>query len=88
MSYALRASIVTLALALAFGGTALAEHHEGTLPDYAQRAMAIEVDAQVVAVDAQSRELVLQLPTGQQITTIVDPAVERLDEVDAWVLQQ
>ncbi len=81
MSPALRVSIIVLTLV--FGGAARADHHEDALPDYAQRAMAIEVDAQVVAVDAQTRELVLQLPTGQQITTVVDPAVERLGEVDA-----
>jgi hypothetical protein len=35
----------------------------------------------VLAVDLESRELVLELPTGEQFTTIVDPAVRRLDEV-------
>lgn len=81
MSSVIKSSI--FALTLAFGGSAVAEHHEDATPDYAQRAMAIEVDAQVIAIDAKSRELVLQLPTGQQITTIVAPGVERLDEVDA-----
>ncbi len=46
-----------------------------------ERAMAIEVDAEVIAVDQETRELVLRLPTGEQLTTVVDPAVKRLNEV-------
>ncbi|MEL7044230.1 MAG: hypothetical protein AAGL66_04320 [Pseudomonadota bacterium] len=52
------------------------------LPAYAERAMAIEVDANVIDVNLESRELVLELPTGEQLTTVVDPAVQRLDEVE------
>jgi hypothetical protein len=61
---------------------AQATHHEEALPDHAERAMAIEIDAEVLAVDLDTRELVLLLPTGEQLTTIVDPAVQRLDEVE------
>ncbi|MFT7286132.1 MAG: hypothetical protein ACI87W_000236 [Halieaceae bacterium] len=61
---------------------ASAAHHEEALPDHAERAMAIEIDAKVVAVDLETRELVLELPTGEQMTTIVDPAVQRLAEVE------
>ncbi|MFK7831627.1 MAG: hypothetical protein AB8B57_17780 [Congregibacter sp.] len=51
------------------------------MSDHAERAMAIEVDAELLAVDMETRELVLQLPTGEQFTTKVDPAVKRLGEV-------
>ena len=67
---------------LVIAPAALAEHHE-ELPDYAERAMAIEVDATVVSVDMDTRVLVLELPTGEQLSTVVDPAVERLGEVEA-----
>jgi hypothetical protein len=63
-------------------GTAHADQHEEMLPDYAERAMAIEVDAEVVSVDLEKRELMLMLPTGEQVTTVVDPAVQRLSEFE------
>jgi hypothetical protein len=43
--------------------------------------MAIDIEATVLAVDLETRELVLALPTGEQLTTIVDRAVKRLNEV-------
>ncbi len=73
---------VLFALPLA-AGLAQAEHHEEALPAYGERAMAIEVDAEVISVDMETRELVLQLPTGEQVTTVVSPAVQRLNEVAA-----
>ncbi|EED32482.1 conserved hypothetical protein [gamma proteobacterium NOR5-3] len=72
---ALLATSLTIAV---FAGAA---HHEEAMSDHAERAMAIEIDAEVIAVDAETRELVLQLPTGEQMTTVVDPQVKRLAEV-------
>ncbi|MDP5071383.1 MAG: hypothetical protein NWQ45_10830, partial [Congregibacter sp.] len=48
---------------------------------HAERAMAIEIEAEVIAIDMKTRELVLQLPTGEQMTTVVDPQVKRLAEI-------
>lgn len=70
-----------LAAALLLGPAARAQDQASTLPSHAERAMAIEVDAEVIDVDLDARELVLELPTGEQLTTVVDPAVRRLDEV-------
>ncbi len=79
-SFATAAVLLGLPLA---AGLAQAEHHEEALPAYGERAMAIEVDAEVISVDMDTRELVLQLPTGEQVTTVVSPAVQRLNEVAA-----
>ena len=78
-------TLAGLAVALLVTATAgtQAAHHEEALPDHAESAMAIEISAQVVAVDAEARELVLLLPTGEQVTTTVDAAVQRLDEFAA-----
>jgi hypothetical protein len=62
---------------------AFAAAQEEALPDYAERAMSIEVDALVVDVNTDTREMVLELPTGERLTTLVDPAVQRLDEIAA-----
>ena len=78
-SAAYRSLIGALSLTLSFG--ALAAHHESELPSHGERAMAIEVDAEVVAIDIATREMVLRMRNGEQLTTIVDPAVQRLDEV-------
>ncbi|MFK8042121.1 hypothetical protein [Congregibacter sp.] len=74
-------SSIFLAASLTAAPFAGAAHHEEPMSDHAERAMAIEVDAEVIAVDAETREMVLQLPTGEQLTTKVDPQVERLSEV-------
>lgn len=71
---------VALLASAAATTSAHAAHHEEALPDHAERTMAIEIEAEVVAVDVESRELMLLLPTGEQVTTVVDPAVQRLDE--------
>ena len=76
------AAALALAVSALGSGSAFAEHHEGELPDHAERAMAIEVDAKVIDVNLDTRELVLELPTGEQLTTVVDPAVQRLNEVE------
>jgi hypothetical protein len=76
------AAAVICALAMTMSSLTRAAHHEEALPDQAERTMAIEIDAEVLAVDLDTRELVLLLPTGEQLTTIVDPAVKRLDEVE------
>ncbi|MEM6604865.1 MAG: hypothetical protein AAF671_03840 [Pseudomonadota bacterium] len=60
----------------------MADHHESKLPAYAERAVAIEIDAEVLSVDQSSRELVLLLPTGDQFTTVVDEGVERFVEIE------
>ncbi|EAQ96162.1 hypothetical protein [Congregibacter litoralis] len=74
-------SALFLAANLAAAPFAGAAHHEEAMSDHAERAMAIEIDAEVIAVDTETRELVLELPTGEQMTTIVDPQVTRLSEV-------
>lgn len=78
--------VATVALAMASPllapNAAVAQDAEA-LPNYAERATAIEVDAEVISVNQETRELVLQLPTGEQLTTVVDEAVQRLDEVQA-----
>ncbi|MFT4769531.1 MAG: hypothetical protein ACI8RN_002676 [Glaciecola sp.] len=74
---------ILLASSLAIAPLAGAAHHEEPMSDHAERAMAIEIDAEVVAVDTETRELVLQLPTGEQMTTVVDPKVARFSEIAA-----
>ncbi len=70
-----------LAAASLSAPVAFANHHEEALPNTAERSMAIEVEATVVSVDMDTRELVLEAPTGERFTTVVDPAVQRLGEV-------
>lgn len=73
--------IAGLALSLAaLSLPTFAAHHEEALPSHAERAMAIEVQAEVISVDMDTRQLVLEAPTGERFTTIVDPAVKRLAE--------
>ena len=83
LSLSLPLRCAAFALVAALGTVAQAAHHEADeLPSYAERAMAIEVEAEVVSVDMDTRTLVLQAPTGEQFTTVVDPAVERLGEFE------
>jgi hypothetical protein len=70
-----------LAAALLLGPAARAQDQASALPSRGERAVTIEVDAEVIDVDPEERELVLELPTGERLTTVVDPAVRRLDEV-------
>ena len=63
------------------GPLALAADQAQELPAEGRRSMAIEVDAEVVGIDLETRELVLELPTGEPLTTILDPAVRRVDGV-------
>lgn len=72
---------ILLAAALVITPFAGAAHHEEAMSEHAERAMAIEIDAEVIAVDNETRELVLQLPTGEQMTTVVDPKVARFSEI-------
>ena len=78
-------SLFRAALIVAFTASAMPSYsdHDETeaMSDHAERAMAIEIDAEVIAVDVETRELVLLLPTGEVVTTVVDEAVERLDEI-------
>jgi hypothetical protein len=60
---AFAAAALALALPL-FASHATAAHHEEALPPYAERATAIEIDAKVISVDVETRELVVELPTG------------------------
>ncbi|MEM1403235.1 MAG: hypothetical protein AAGG55_07895 [Pseudomonadota bacterium] len=76
------ALVTSLTLAI-FTPGAMSEEMSDALPDHAERAMAIEIDAEVLAIDHETREMVLALPTGEQVTTVVDEAVERLNEIEA-----
>ena len=76
-------AIVTALSLAAFTPAAISEEMSDALPDHAERAMAIEIDAEVLAIDHETREMVLALPTGEQVTTVVDEAVERLHEIEA-----
>lgn len=80
----LHSTLAGIALAATFltGNVALADHHGNKLPSYAERTESIEAKATVVSVDMETRQLVLQGPAGERFTTIVDPAVERLDEFE------
>lgn len=81
----LRAFTLTLTLSLAAFSASLvqADHHEEKLPSYAERATAIQINAEVVSVNQDTREMVLRMPTGEQMTTVVGAEVERLAEIDA-----
>jgi hypothetical protein len=75
----LKSFALALLLALAFPLTAAAEHHEkGEVP---VRAAAVQVEALVVAVDKEARELSLQLPHGAITTMIAGPEMTRFDEI-------
>jgi hypothetical protein len=74
-------SILTIISSLALAPLAQAAHHEEAMTAHAERAMAIEIDAEVIAIDQDTRELVLALPTGEQLTTIAGPEVQRLSEI-------
>jgi hypothetical protein len=75
----LKSFALALLLALAFPLTAAAEHHEeGEVP---VRAAAVQVEALVVAVDKETREVSLQLPHGAITTMIAGPEMTRFDEI-------
>jgi hypothetical protein len=75
------AALAAAALTALTAQVSVAAHHEEEeLPTYAERTSAIEVSAEVVSVDMETRTLVLAAPDGEQFTTVVDPAVERLSE--------
>jgi hypothetical protein len=75
------AHVLALVLAgLTAAGVQADQQESAELPSYAERAMAIEVEARVVSVDMDTRTLVLEAPDGERFTTVVDPAVKRLGE--------
>jgi hypothetical protein len=75
----MKSIMLALMLALALPLTAAAEHHEqGEVP---VRTAAVQVEALVVAVDKETREVSLQLAQGEIATMIAGPEMMRFDEI-------
>lgn len=71
--------ILALLLALAFPLSANAAHHEQA--EVPVRAAAVQVEAMVMGVDKETREVSLQLPHGEIATMIAGPDMVRFDEI-------
>jgi hypothetical protein len=74
-----RTFLLALSFIFVLPTLSLANHHEeSTAP---VRAAAVVVEAVVVAVDHESRELSLQMPQGSTVTMTAGPQLQRLDEI-------
>ncbi len=71
--------LLALSLVLMLPSLSFASHHEeNPVP---VRAAAVVVEAVVVAVDQESRELSLLMPQGSTVTMTAGPQLKRLDEI-------
>jgi len=75
----LLATLMVLWAVLSSG--APADQSEGDEPLRGERLMAVKLEAEVLSLNRDTRELVLRLQSGEVRTTVVDPGVKRLDEV-------
>ena len=75
----LKSLFAIAALALVLPIAAQAAHHEESAPPV--RAEAIQISATVVAVDAETREVSLQVPHGDIVTMTLGPDMQRFDEI-------
>ncbi len=78
MTY-LKSMLAIAVLALALPTVSVAEHHGESASG--ARVAAIQVEAMVVAVDAETREISLQVPQGGIVTMTAGPEMQRFDEI-------
>ena len=69
--------VFSLVMALTLTAWQLAGHAE---PKHGERAMALSVEAEIVAIDHTTRELSLRTPMGDVVSMTAGEQVERLDE--------
>lgn len=75
----LKSVVFAAALALMMPALAIAAHHEE--PTASARAAAVVVEATVVAVDKETREVSLEAAHGQIVTMTLGPDAQRIDEI-------
>ena len=65
-------------------GTAFASHHQDDAPPAmvdGDRAMTVAIEAEIVAVDLETKEVTLQGPQGNQITIVAQEQVVKLEDL-------
>jgi len=75
----IKSIIIAVSLALMLPALSVAEHHEQVTAS--GRAAAVVIEATVIAVDKDAREVSLQGPQGQIVTMTLGPDMQRIDEI-------
>jgi hypothetical protein len=75
----IKSIIIAVSLALMLPALSVAEHHEQATAS--GRAAAVVIEATVIAVDKDAREVSLQGPQGQIVTMTLGPDMQRIDEI-------